>query len=520
MTVKFYYPLLFIVIILLSLVIMPTAAQEGCGITEAISYPIDTNSFMLVQDFGVASQRHQGRFHLAEDWFGGRGSSYGQPVRAAASGVVTYSSPLGWGRNGGVIIIRHTFADESVYYSLYGHLMETDDVKFPNRLECIDGGDLLGFIGNFHPAPHLHFEMRVNNPDIAGAGYSHEDPESLGWRRPRQVIANLQARLNPAHLWHVTGNEFVRPAAPLLLNDNSLLVIDGRNLRRITSDGRIWWRTVLGIDAVSVSGYQGNAYITYENGTTEQIIIENGSFGILQRTDNFTPDSPPLRMNDGSMIYHTSDNTLVALTNNNQDILWRLDGIANYDYGHVGGDLIALVQGQVLWLVSLDGRLLGQSRLSAGANLSTAPDGTLVAYTRGGLWRINAAGHWSEIIESAPPGGGSGSAIILDDGRIYLFDGKNIYAYTAIGELAWQAQLPQEITGKTSIDHYGNILLITGNHGHLVAIRDNGGICGFTRLYGDDSAKYWHDMGNDGVLRVSVGDQMLGLDWQRFIGGC
>ncbi len=132
-------------------------AQPQCGVADSISYPIDTNQFRLGQNYGTASPRHQGRFHTGEDWFAGRGASLGQPVRAAARGRVTYGSPLAWGRDGGVIIIEHTFPDGSIFYTQYGHLTQGEDQTFPPRLSCVEKGDLLGYIGTARPAPHLHF---------------------------------------------------------------------------------------------------------------------------------------------------------------------------------------------------------------------------------------------------------------------------------------------------------------------------------------------------------------------------
>ncbi|MBC7810580.1 MAG: hypothetical protein H7175_05505, partial [Burkholderiales bacterium] len=81
-------------------------AQEQCGFAQSIDFPIDTNLFRIAQDFGSPSPRHQGRYHTGEDWYGIRGESFGQPVRAIAAGRVTYSAVNGWGRDGGVVIIE------------------------------------------------------------------------------------------------------------------------------------------------------------------------------------------------------------------------------------------------------------------------------------------------------------------------------------------------------------------------------------------------------------------------------
>ncbi|RMG85576.1 MAG: M23 family metallopeptidase, partial [Chloroflexi bacterium] len=127
--------------------------QNECGIVERISHPIDTETWRLVQSFSAASPRHQGRFHTGEDWYGGRGMSAGSPVRAIANGRVTYSSPSGWGRDGGVIIIEHTFPDGSIAYSQYGHLGEGGIDSFPPRLSCVEAGQIIGVVGDARPAP-------------------------------------------------------------------------------------------------------------------------------------------------------------------------------------------------------------------------------------------------------------------------------------------------------------------------------------------------------------------------------
>jgi hypothetical protein len=48
----------------------------------------------------------------------------------------------------------------------------------------------------------------------------------------------------------------------------------------------------------------------------------------------------------------------------------------------------------------------------------------------------------------------------------------------------------------------------------------SGGLCNATQIYGDERAREWHSLGADGVLRIAIGDQILGLDWQRFLSGC
>jgi murein DD-endopeptidase MepM/ murein hydrolase activator NlpD len=169
-------------------------AQTPCPPVERVDYPVDTAAFRRVQGYGAPSPRHQGRYHTGEDWSGPRGESYGQPVRAIASGRVTYSFPLGWGRDGGVIILEHTLPDGAVLYSQYGHIMETDAVKFPVIDTCVEAGQVIAVIGDARPAPHLHFEIRVGDgADVPGPGYAWRYPDEDFWRAPSGFIERFRA---------------------------------------------------------------------------------------------------------------------------------------------------------------------------------------------------------------------------------------------------------------------------------------------------------------------------------------
>ncbi len=503
-----------------------TNAQDQCGVLDEVSYPVDVSVFQLGQDFGVASPRHQGRYHTGEDWFVGRGATLGQPVRAIGRGVVTFSNPQAWGLDGGVVIIRHTLPDGATVYSQYGHMVEGGGVAFPSRLGCVEAGEAIGLIGESRPAAHLHFEMRVptnDNPgvsDTPGPGYTRTDPRLLGWRRPSQMLRNLQARLSRGAAWYSVTATFDRPAPPLVLNDNSLLVIDGDRLRRITSDGRVMWRVALARPAVSLHGQFAQSYVTYDDGSVVSVNVENGGFSDGWRVEGFLPDMPPL-LTDSARIYHTRDDALVALALNQRDVLWRVEDIPRYDYGLTTPLLIGLVINNELWtLNAVNGEQVNRVTLANGVALAPHPDGSLVAYTQGGLWRIDANGEWT-LIHEAVRGQGSGhGALVRSDGRLYVTDGTTLNAYLPDGLLAWESRLPQPITGRVTIEASGGVLLVTSTHGDVVIMRDSGGVCGYTALYGNDRAHAWHTIGADGVLRVSVGDQIMGFNWERFTGGC
>jgi murein DD-endopeptidase MepM/ murein hydrolase activator NlpD len=184
-------------LVLTTLGIIPETywAQVDCGTAETLDYPVDMADYRLVQGFSVPSPRHQGRYHTGEDYAIPGGSSLGQPVRAIGRGVVTYSYTLGWGRDAGGVVLRHTLPDGTRIYSQYGHMAETADIQFPLIGQCVEQGDIVGVIADVRPAPHVHLEVRLAMPDSLGPGYSWVlpgDDEPL-WLQPSRLIEAYSA---------------------------------------------------------------------------------------------------------------------------------------------------------------------------------------------------------------------------------------------------------------------------------------------------------------------------------------
>lgn len=124
--------------------------------------------------------------HLGEDWNknSGGNTDCGEPVYAAANGVISYAGDAGPGW-GNVVIVTHLLADGSTVQSLYGHMREilknSGEVKIRERI---------GTIGNANGKYlcHLHFELReTSSPmwDQAGPGYS---TNRSGWLDPSDFI--------------------------------------------------------------------------------------------------------------------------------------------------------------------------------------------------------------------------------------------------------------------------------------------------------------------------------------------
>lgn len=504
-------------------------AQIDCGVVDGIGFPVDTSIFSLTQDFAIASSRHQGRYHTGEDWYGGRDNSLGQAVRASARGRVTYSSTNGWGRDGGVVILEHTFPDGTIYHTLYGHMGETAEYTFPTRLSCVQQGDIIGAVADARPAPHLHFEVRISgrtNATIAGAGYIESNPYSEGLRNPSKFIVNQQTWLSLWHDWHITvGTETIAdenaPIAPLItLTDNSVLYLDasGRTLRRATPDGRVLWRIHLETDAVSLEAWRGSSLLTFADGTMQIIDVEVGSLGESWRIPATFSDAPLI---DGDeLLFPAPDNGLVRVSADRRSLIATYNDIPEFTRAHIllDGSFALLTANHEFFYYTADAQLINSAQLRETASFATSWEGRLLVYSQGGLWRVDASGTWSLYIEDAPAGGISGSVFVTQE-RLYLYTGSRLYAYSRERQGLWEAGTPA-ISGLSELHAYDNILLISSNHGDILLVNDSGGFCNQVRIFGNDNANQWQSLGTDNRLRLAIADQILALDWQSFIRPC
>jgi hypothetical protein len=517
--------LLFISVFILGTV---AQAQSNCGVVDAIDFPVNPDVFTIAQHYGIASQRHQGRFHTGEDWYGGRGNSLGQPVQAAARGRVVYSFGQGWGRDGGVVILEHTFPDGSLYYTQYGHMQDTEQYPFPSRLACVEMGDIIGSIGDVRPAPHLHFEVRrangINGTE-PGQGYTRETPYAMDYRDPSKFIRNQQAWLHPTHVFHTPigtetpADERGVTTPPLMLDDNSLLYLDGdgMTLRRATHDGRVLWRTRLETAAMAIEGWQGNSLLTYTDGTMQFINVETGGLGESWQVESQLSGAP-LFIGDNA-IYPTQ-NGLVAVAANRRDILWQATDIPPYRRAYITtqGEIGLISTDNELLYLGSDGTIIERNPLRAAASFASAPDGSLLAYTIGGLWELDSSGEWTIYIESAPRGSES-SALLNGANQLFVFDGLNLQAYDFNKQSLWNTAVPH-VSGLVELDFVDELLLLTSNMGNIAVITADGRFCNQVQIWGNDEAQQWHNLGADGVLRVAIADQIIGINWDLFTRPC
>lgn len=499
---------------------VPSTAQADCGIVDSIQYPVDEATWVLAQGYAVPSPRHQGRFHTGADLYGGRNTSLASPVRAMANGRITYSYAAGWGRDGGAIIIEHTFPDGSIYYSMYGHVMPVSGTDLPPRLSCVSAGEVIAAVGDVRPAPHLHFEIRVSTPDAPGAGYVREDPDDLGYRDPLKFLANQQAALQPYHAWRLQTNVDLQ-SPPLVLSDSSMLYVDnGVTLRRATADGRVLWRKTLEKTAVSITAFQGTTLLTFTDGTM-QYVNADGDFGDAWRVD-MQPVAAPI-VAGSWLLFPTTNDALVAVDENRQNIIWRVEDIPGYVTSTIVGDGLNWILGLLTpqhELVSITGSgvVLERAQLREAASFGDGGNRNLLAYTYGGLWQIDIDGEWTLQLEDAPRGGDQG-ALLTAGGRRILFDGTSLYAYDPSDALVWQTEVP-DIRGHATLTQYEGINLLLTSYGNIVVVNGAGRLCGQTRVYGDNGPFLWQDLGADGLLRIGIADQLVALDWDAFTRSC
>jgi hypothetical protein len=495
-------------------------AQSDCEVADRLDFPIDRNNFTLVQDYGVPSSRHQGRYHTGEDWFGGRDNASTQPIYAIANGRVTFSDPNAWGRDGGVVIIEHRFPDESVFYSMYGHIGETGNA-FPRELTCVIIGQPIGNLLDVRPSPHLHFEIRTNNPDTAGAGYTRETPDSLGYLKPSEFILNQQTWLRPSHEWHVrVSGGLIAP--PLVLNDNSLLYLDSENaLRRLLPDGRILWRNRLEKPAVAVSAYQGESVVNFVDGDWQLIDVETGELNEGWLLQNFTPTGAPFPLLDW-LVFPSENNTLVAIDNTRRNIVWTLEDVPPFKKWYVSNEgvnaIIALLtyNNEVLQIAG-SGVLLGRTQLRYPADFAQTSNGDLLVYSWGGMWQVGVDGVWQGFMEA--PHGGTSGAMVRENGQTLLFDGQVLHAFDTTNAPQWQTEV-LGIHGTTELTRLQDAWLLLGSNGVLVALNNSGQVCNQAQMFGDSDLPIWTNLGNDGTLRVAIGEYLMGFNATQFKSGC
>ena len=134
-----------------------TDSEVITNITGSFVWPLDDLNATIDSPFGF--RRSTGRVHMGFDVV----RPVGTPVYAAASGTVRTSTREGaWGN---LIIIEHDYPFNSLS-TFYAHLHTREAGITPGTR--VEAGQLIGTVGRTGnaTAPHLHFELRINNMPV------------------------------------------------------------------------------------------------------------------------------------------------------------------------------------------------------------------------------------------------------------------------------------------------------------------------------------------------------------------
>jgi len=421
-------------------------AQTGveCGGVDAIDYPLDIGDTFEREfdDFARYRRRFGGR-HTGIDLAVKR---HGEPVRASANGRVTYANPEGWDTEKGVVILRHTFPDGSVFYSLYGHMEESADVQFPPVGACVRRGDVLGLVGDPSLSlPHLHYEIRNFLPDDGGPGYVLTNPRTSGWFHPLDFTDLWRIRLQPGFLSSVTLDA-APDLPPVVLDSGAIAAASGPTVSAVVMPDERLWQITAGADIEGLAALPGGrlAAVTGEGAVS---IFEDGRYAARWSVE---AAAAPLVVLGEALIFAVDDALVAYDAAGNQ--LWRSLGLYETSAQVMGltanGVTLALTvrdAGRYRWMVvDASGRRVFERDLSRQPVAAPGPLGSWLLLDGADLLRID--GTEAHSLGSTGQTHGRTATMTVDlvgNSYIYLGDSDStLVALGQAGELRWRTAYP------------------------------------------------------------------------------
>ena len=435
-------------VLLLLLLITPAAAQNDtpygfCGVVDSIDYPID-NLVEGYDDFALYRERFGGR-HVGLDIGFDR---WGEPVRAVARGRVTLANIEEWDTEKGVVIVEHILPDNSLIYTLYGHMEESDEIKFPAVGDCVEQGTILGGIGwPSRGRPHLHYEIRSILPNEGGPGYVSTSPLDQGWYHPLDFTELWQMRLQPGFVSYASFKS-VPSVPPLVLDNGSFVIASGSRIEGTLASGEVLWRIETDGEVTGLAALSDDRVVAYtRNG--QALTLQNGRYVALWSFPAL--DNPFLVLADEKLVFAQQGGGLAAYDAAGTAV-WSLPGISSADRladFKTNGDKVAV--GVRLDDDSINWRLIdGAGQVTYETTFDslpvTAPD------TRGNWMALDGTeiryfvGQDNHNLGNIAPVPGSTPALttdILGNSYIYLGDAaRTLIAVDQAGEIRWRATYP------------------------------------------------------------------------------
>jgi murein DD-endopeptidase MepM/ murein hydrolase activator NlpD len=497
---------------------------------DALEYPID-NLVAGYDDFARFRQRFGGNHTGLDTGF----DRWGDPVRASARGRVTYADPEGWDTEKGVVIVEHYFPDGSLIYTLYGHMEETETIRFPRVGTCVELGSLLGTIGwPSRGRPHLHYEIRRILPDDGGPGYVTGNPLDEGWYNPLDFTTLWRLRFSPAFSSFLSFDT-VPALPPVRLSGEQYVVAGGNTLSALLPPTQVLWRVETGADITAVAALPGDRVVA-QTSSGQVFVLLNGRYlaawALGGAAGGFVALSETLffALADGGLSAYDSAGTQ----------LWALGGAPGTQVVglQAGIGQIALtlqIPGGFVWrLINVDGTLAGELALNAAPIVAPALDGSWAALAGTELLRWN--GVERQTLATVNPLPGAGAQIALDNaGGIYLYladSDSTLLAFGAAGEARWRATFPRGADGLPPLLRAGGscLLYVLDGSGMLSAFAaGDGRLINQAQLYGggtrnSNPRSRFLSVQADGSVQAGAGYlTLVTLDGLRFGGeaaGC
>ena len=436
---------LFLVLLVYVLLPITTSAQtpSTCGVVDTIEYPIDG----LVEgydDFGLYRARFGGN-HVGLDIGFDR---WGEPVQAAARGRVTYSDPEGWDTEKGVVIVEHTFPDGSIAYTLYGHMEESDIMRFPAVGECVTHNSTLGGIGwPSRGRPHLHYEIRNFMPNDGGPGYVTNNPLDEGWYHPLDFTELWSLKLSPAFIGSTTFKHV--PVLPPVMLDSGMYVLASDNIVEGGSlvDGEPRWRVETDGVVTGLAGLSDGRVVAHtRNG--QVVTLQNGRYVALWKVEGI--DEPFITL-DEALVFAMPGGGLEAHSPQG-DLLWTVPAVSSVDrvtHFTTNGQQIAVgvradSSGVVWRLVDSSGDITFETTFNQQPVIAPAWDGSWVGLDGTQFKRFAGGENHSYGTISAVPGRTAAAAVdVLGNSYVYTAGATDLLiGLGPEGNLRWQTEYP------------------------------------------------------------------------------
>ncbi len=425
---------------------MPAAGQiptPFCGVVDSFDYPIDR----LVEgydDFAVHRERFGGN-HLGLDIGFDR---WGEPVRAAARGRVTLSDLEEWDTEKGVVILEHTFPDGSIVYTLYGHMEQSDDIRFPPAGVCVGQGEVIGVVGwPSRGRPHLHYEIRSLLPNEGGPGYITANPLENGWFHPMDFTELWQMRLQPGFVRYASFKS-VPALPPVILDNGTYAIARGNRIEGVTPMGDVLWRVdtdgvINGLAALS------GGRVAAHTRSGQALTLQNGRYAALWTVNAL--EEPFLMLDSERLVFGLTGGGLVAYDAAGS-LLWSLPALSTAerlaDFKTNGQQIalgVRLDDNSFGWrLIDADGQLLYETLFNNPP--VTAPDhlGHWVALD-GAEIRYFMDGNNHTLGQMNPVPGRTATLTVDLLGNSYIYGGdaaNTLASFDVGGALRWRVEYP------------------------------------------------------------------------------